>query len=335
MHELQNFIGGTFRPPREDRWYTSDDPASGQPGTRMPNSTESDVNDAVDAAAAAFTTWSKTTLQDRSKILLLIAAGIEAQLEAFAVAESEDQGKPISVARQIDIPRAIHNFRYFGQHILTETESVSYGVPQHMSYTRKMPAGVAALISPWNLPLYLLTWKIAPCLAYGCTCVCKPSEFTSRTASMLCQVLKDAGVPDGVVNMVFGDGPSAGQPLIEHPQVPLISFTGGTVTGKRIYERAAACVKRLSLELGGKNAVLVFDDADFAKLIPTVVRSSFSNQGEICLCGSRLFVQRGVYERFVAALTEATRQLRVGHPADAATQMGPLVSKPHYEKVLG
>ncbi|ORZ40973.1 aldehyde dehydrogenase family 8 member A1 [Catenaria anguillulae PL171] len=278
---------------------------------------------------------------DRSRFLNAIADGIERRLDEFAQAESADQGKPVSLAKSVDIPRAIHNFRFFASAILhestkaTEMEQLPGGQGSALNYVRREPVGVAGLISPWNLPLYLLTWKIAPCLATGNTCVCKPSEFTSHTAYLLCEVMQQANLPAGVVNMVFGNGPNAGAALVAHKDVPLISFTGGTVTGERIARVAAPMFKKLSLELGGKNAALVFGDADLARAVSTTVFSSFRNQGEICLCTSRVFVHRSIYDEFVSQLVDQVKKLKVGDPKNPATDLGALVSKEHMEKVLG
>lgn len=252
----------------------------------------------------------------------------------FAEAESRDQGKPVSLARSVDIPRAIYNFRYFAGKVLYVESKCNEVDGVALNYVHRMPVGVCGLISPWNLPLYLLTWKIAPALAFGNTAVCKPSEITSLTAFMLCQVFKDAGLPNGVLNMVFGGGLKAGSALVSHPQVPLISFTGGTVTGEKITTLAAPYHKKLSLELGGKNANIIFDDADLEKAVEHTVRSSFANQGEICLCGSRIFVHENIYDEFIEKFVSKTKQIKVGDPAAPETNMGPLVSEQHLEKVL-
>ncbi|KAI8927612.1 aldehyde dehydrogenase domain-containing protein [Entophlyctis helioformis] len=314
-----------FVAPSTGTYIDSPNPATGRTHVLVPDSAAADVNAAVAAAKAAFEPWSRTTRAHRSAVLLRIADLLEKRLDEFAVAESQDQGKPVSLAKSIDIPRAVHNFRFFATSILHSKEMTTDLDGVTFNYVHRRPVGVAALISPWNLPLYLLTWKIA---------VCKPSEFTSVTAWMLCSILNEAGVPPGVVNMVFGNGPSAGSPLVEHEDVPLISFTGGTATGEIIYRAAAKMNKKLSLELGGKNANIVFADADFEQAIQTSVRSSFSNQGEICLCGSRIFVQEEIYEKFVAELARRADALVVGNPADESTNLGALVSQQHMEKVL-
>ncbi|KAJ3024059.1 UNVERIFIED_CONTAM: Aldehyde dehydrogenase 8 member A1 [Siphonaria sp. JEL0065] len=333
--KLSNFIDGQFHAPSNGSYFESPNPSDGSVNALVPDSTATDVSAAVAAAKTAFKPWSKSKREDRSKILLKIADLIEARLEEFAIAESRDQGKPVSLARMVDIPRACHNFRFFATAILhmddkkTEMDGIS------LNYVQMYPAGVAGLISPWNLPLYLATWKLAPAIASGCTSVLKPSEFTSVTCYMLGEIFNQAGLPPGVVNIVFGTGPNAGAPLVEHKDVRLISFTGGTATGEIIYKACAPQFKKMSLELGGKNANIIFSDADFEKCIATTMHSSFRNQGEICLCGSRIFVERSLYGKFLAEFTKRTEELVVGHPSDPATQVGALVSKAHLDKVMG
>jgi aminomuconate-semialdehyde dehydrogenase len=330
-----NYIGGQYVGAAEGGTLESVNPATGRVHLTLPDSGTADVDLAVVAATAAFPAWSRRPREERAQLLERVADHLERRLDEFAAAEARDQGKPLRIAREIEIPRAVHNFRFFASTVRHEhNRSTQLERAGCVNYTTRQPVGVAGLISPWNLPLYLLTWKIAPALAFGCTCVCKPSELTSLTAFLLCSVLDAAGVPAGVVNMVFGTGPRAGQALVAHPRVPLISFTGGTATGERVIAASAPHYKKLSLELGGKNAGIIFDDADLAACVPTVVRSAFQNQGEICLCTSRLFVQAGVYDRFVAAYVAAVRALRVGDPFDPATDVGALISDDHRRKVL-
>ncbi|ORY49105.1 aldehyde dehydrogenase-like protein 8 family, member A1 [Rhizoclosmatium globosum] len=333
--QLHNFIGGRFVPPSNDKYFESPNPSDGSTNALVPDSTDSDVDAAVSAAATAFEAWRNTSREARSKILLKIADLLERRIDEFAEAESRDQGKPVSLARMVDIPRAVHNFRFFASAVLHMTEKSTEMDGVSINYVQKYPVGVAALISPWNLPLYLATWKLAPAIASGCTSVLKPSEFTSVTCYLLCDILNQAGLPHGVVNMVFGTGPSAGAPLVSHPKVRLISFTGGTVTGQHIARTAAPLFKKLSLELGGKNANVIFADAEYEKCLATTINSSFRNQGEICLCGSRIFVERSLYPKFLADLKARTEALVVGHPSDPATQIGALISKQHLEKVMG
>uniref|UniRef100_A0A3Q4HRB8 Aldehyde dehydrogenase 8 family, member A1 n=1 Tax=Neolamprologus brichardi TaxID=32507 RepID=A0A3Q4HRB8_NEOBR len=290
---LENYIGGKFVSCRS--YIDSYDPSTGEVYCKVPDSGKEEVDAAVAAAKEAFPKWSACSPEQRAKILHKLADLIEANLEEFAQAESKDQGKTITAARTVDIPRAAYNFRFFSTSMLHHTTDCS--TMDHMgclNYTVRCPVGVAGLISPWNLPLYLLTWKIAPAIAAGNTVVAKPSEMTSVTAWMLCKLMQQAGVPPGVVNIVFGSGPRAGDALVSHPEVPLISFTGSTATAQRITERSAPYCKKLSLELGGKNPAIIFADADLDQCIETTVRSSFLNQGEVCLCTSRIYVERSI-----------------------------------------
>ncbi|MEM7229608.1 MAG: aldehyde dehydrogenase [Planctomycetota bacterium] len=334
MNDVLNYIEGEFVPARSGAWLDNVEPATGAKYGRIAASDASDVDHAVDAASRAFPMWSALSPAVRSDWLLAVADAIEAYLEPLAQAESRDNGKPITLARTVDIPRAASNFRFFAgaiRHDRMEAYQTSASV---MNYALRQPRGVAGCISPWNLPLYLFTWKIAPALASGNTVVAKPSEMTPVTAAMLCALCRDVGLPPGVLNVVHGTGPSVGAPLVEHPNVPAISFTGGTTTGRTIAAAAAPMFKKLSLELGGKNPNIVFDDADLEKAVTTGVRAAFANQGQICLCGSRILVQRGVYDAYLAAFTERTRALKCGDPLDDATQQGALVSASHHDKVV-
>jgi len=272
---IQNFIGGDFRDPIGEEWIDNYEPATGLVYGKVPDSDERDVDMAVEYAKSAFKVWSKFPKERRSQLLMRVAQLLEERIEDFAIAESRDNGKPIHLARMVDIPRAVLNFRFFASSILHHEEMSTEIDNTCINYSVSQPVGVAGLISPWNLPLYLLTWKIAPCISVGNTCVCKPSEFTSVTAWMLCSIIKEAGIPDGVVNMVFGLGGKAGARIVEHPDVPLISFTGGTITGERIIRSSAPHIKKLSLELGGKNPTIIFDDANMKKCIQEAVKSSF------------------------------------------------------------
>lgn len=332
LKRIENFIGGK-RVPSQSAYMPSYNPALGQVHFELPVSNADDVEQAVSAASAAFKSWSQTDVRERSKILMRVADLIDARVDEFAAAESSDQGKPVWLAREMDIPRAALNFRFFASSILHQTDIASRLDLTTLSHVSHDPVGVAGLISPWNLPLYLLTWKIAPAIAYGNTCVAKPSELTSLTASLLCDVLNEAGVPAGVVNIVFGLGSTAGAALVAHPNVPLVSFTGGTVTGRAIAGVAAPMFKKLSLELGGKNPNIIFDDASLKHAVATTVRSSFLNQGEICLCGSRIYVQASVYEKFLESFSAKVRALKVGDPTKLDTFVGALVSREHLDKV--
>ena len=294
-----------------------------------------DVEAAVVAASRAFPSWRGTPAEERSRLLIRVADLIEENFEELARLESEDTGKPIALARRMDVPRAVRNFRFFATAILHAETPCHVTDDRALNYTIRQPLGVAGLISPWNLPLYLLSWKIAPAIAAGNCCVAKPSELTPLTADRLAALTLEAGIPPGVVNVVHGPGASAGRALAAHPQVPLISFTGGTKTGADVMAHAGPLFKKVSLELGGKNPNIVFADADLDEAVATSIQSSFSNQGEICLCGSRLFVERTIYEKFLERFLEGTRKLRIGDPQDAATDVGALVSEPHLRKVEG
>ncbi len=335
MEKLQNLIGSRRRDPSTGRWLERREPATGIPWLLVPDSGAEDVAAAVAEARAAFPGWSATPVVERARILERIADGIRGRAEELARIESRDQGKPVALARSVDIPRAEENFRFFARAVLQHEDRATRQEPGFLNYVHRSPVGVAGLISPWNLPLYLLTWKLAPALAAGNTCVAKPSELTSATASVLGEILAGSGLPPGTVNLVFGTGPGAGEPLVAHPDVPLVSFTGGTATGARIAAVAAPMFKKLSLELGGKNPNLVFADADLEAAVATSVRAAFTNQGEICLCGSRILVEASLYPRFVEAFVARTRALRVGDPRDAASDLGALVSAEHRAKVEG
>ncbi len=331
---LPNFINGAFTASVSGQVLDNFHPASGRVYGTLADSDGADIDLAVSAARAAFATWSKTPAQARAALLYRIADLIEARLDAFARAESFDQGKTVGSATRVDIPRAVHNFRFFAGAVLHHEDACTQLSDSVLSYSISQPVGVAGLISPWNLPLYLLTWKIAPALACGNTVVAKPSEFTSLTAVMLCEVMREAGLPPGVVNVVLGTGARAGAALVRHPHVPLISFTGGTATAKHIMHDAVDNFKKLSLELGGKNPNIIFDDADLDDVLAKTQLSSFSNQGEICLCGSRIFVQRGVYDEFVRRFVEQTRSLLVGDPNSPHSFMGALASAQHRDKIV-
>ncbi|XP_056588641.1 2-aminomuconic semialdehyde dehydrogenase [Triplophysa dalaica] len=331
---LENYIGGKFVPC--GKHLDSFDPSTGELYCKVPDSGPEEVDAAVKAAKDAFPDWSAKSPAERSQVLNKLADLIEARLEEFVQAESKDQGKTATFARNVDIPRSAYNFRFFASsvlHHLTECSQMDH--MGCLNYTIRCPVGVAGLISPWNLPLYLLTWKIAPAVATGNTVVAKPSEMTSVTAWMMCRLLEEAGFPPGVVNIVFGTGPCAGDALVSHPDVPLISFTGSTATARLITERSAPYCKKLSLELGGKNPAIIFADADMEQCISTTIQSSFSNQGEICLCTSRVFVERSIYPEFLSRFVEAARQWKTGAPSDPANNNGALISKEHLEKVKG
>ncbi|MEY2505733.1 MAG: aminomuconate-semialdehyde/2-hydroxymuconate-6-semialdehyde dehydrogenase [Verrucomicrobiota bacterium] len=331
--KIRNFIDGKFVEPIGGKYLENIEPATGRPYSLVPDSEAQDVELAVAAAEKAFPAWSKTPAADRSRLLLRIADLIERDLEKLARAESIDTGKPLALARSLDIPRAASNFRFFATAILhTENEAhVTDGVA--FNYTLRQPRGIAGLISPWNLPLYLLSWKIAPAIAVGNTAIAKPSELTPMTAFLLCDICAEAGLPDGVLNIVHGTGPSVGAAITAHPGIGTISFTGGTVTGRKVAEAAAPLFKKVSLELGGKNPNIIFADADLDAAVAGSVRSSFANQGQICLCGSRVFVERSAYKDFVDRFIEKAAQLKQGDPLEEKTEQGAIVSKTQLEKV--
>ena len=332
---LANFINGTFVPPRSGTYLDDIEPATGEVLAEVPDSDEQDIDDAVRAARAAFPAWSRTTAAERSRLLLKLADLIERNLDELALCESRDNGKTVALARRLDIPRAVANFRFFATAILHQSTEAHATDGAALNYTLRQPLGVAGLISPWNLPLYLLSWKIAPAIASANTCVAKPSELTPLTAHRLCELSLEAGIPPGVINVVHGYGQMAGRALTAHPDVAMISFTGGTVTGAAVAANAAPRFKKLSLELGGKNPNVIFADADLDQAIATSIQSSFANQGEICLCGSRIFVERSIHDAFVERFAEATRKLRIGDPADPQTDVGALISEAHARKVTG
>lgn len=332
---IQNYINGDFQNPISNDWIDNYCPANGEIYGQIPNSSKPDIQYAYERAKSAFRQWSQTTLDERSRILIKISELLEANLQRFAEAESKDNGKPISLAKVVDIPRAASNFRFFGNAITQFASESHESVGQDaINYTLRQPIGVVGCISPWNLPLYLFTWKIAPALAAGNCVVAKPSEVTPMTAYLLGEICNEAGLPKGVLNIVHGLGTTAGQAIIEHPDIKAISFTGGTATGAHIAKVAAPMFKKLSLELGGKNPNIIFADCDYDDMLNTTVRSSFANQGQICLCGSRIFVEASIYEKFKTDFVAKVKQLKIGHPSETSTNIGALVSKPHLEKVL-
>jgi aminomuconate-semialdehyde/2-hydroxymuconate-6-semialdehyde dehydrogenase len=331
---IENYINGEMRASHSGAVLDNYNPASGKVYGTIPNSDAKDVAEAYAAAAAAFPVWSNTPSEERFKVLNAIAEGIDNLRDALAMAESNDQGKPLWLAKN-EMIRAAQNFRFFATAAM-QFSSESHAMENRaINYTLRTPIGVVGCISPWNLPLYLFTWKIAPALAAGNCVVAKPSEFTPVTAAMLGEICTAAGLPNGVLNIVHGLGGSVGQAIVEHPSIKAISFTGGTATGKHIASVAGPMFKKVSLELGGKNPNIIFADADLDKAIKTTVNSSFMNQGEICLCGSRVFVERSVYDHVKHALVQAVSEMKVGDPLDPNTRVGAIVSKPHYEKVLG
>ena len=331
---IKNYINGDFSNPVSNDWLDNYEPASGEVYGQIPNSNAQDIEEATAFAKAAFPQWSNTTLDERSRILMNIASGIEARIEELAQAESRDNGKPVSLAMAVDIPRAASNFRFFANAITQFSAESHESVGMNaMNFTLRKPIGVVGCISPWNLPLYLFTWKIAPAIAAGNCVIAKPSEVTPMTAYLLGEICTEAGLPAGVLNIVHGLGHTTGQAILEHKDIKAISFTGGTKTGEHLARTCAPMFKKLSLELGGKNPNLIFADCNYEDMLTTTIRSSFANQGQICLCGSRIFVERSIYDRFKSDFIARVKELVVGHPSQENTNLGALVSKTHLEKV--
>lgn len=334
MKIIAHYIDGRLVEPIQGQYLDNINPSTGEVYAKIPAGSAEDVHLAVNAARAAFNGWKNTPAAERSRIMLRIADLIAEHRGMLAEAEAMDNGKPVALARQMDIPRAEDNMRFFGTAILHWSSEAHMMEDRALNYTHRKPIGVVGCISPWNLPLYLFTWKIAPALAAGNCVVAKPSELTPMTAFLFSKLCIDAGLPAGVLNIVHGLGAQAGEAIIEHPDVKAISFTGGTSTGSHIAALAAPKFKKLSLELGGKNPYVLFDDCDFDKALKTALRASFTNQGQICLCGSRILVQRGIYEKFKSTFVTKASEMKVGNPMNEATKTGALVSESHMQKVL-
>jgi len=332
---IDNFIDGKYQAPLNNHYLDNYEPATGLVYGKIPNSDSTDVEQAVSSAERALPAWRDLGLEQRADYLLAIAQEIENQLEPLALAEATDNGKPVALAKMVDIPRAASNFKFFA-HACSQFASESHAIANTaINYTLRQPVGIVGCISPWNLPLYLFTWKIAPALAAGNCVIAKPSEITPQTAAMLGAICQKVGLPKGVLNILHGKGASVGSAICNHPKVKAISFTGGSATGAAIATQLAPKFKKLSLELGGKNPALIFDDCDFENTVEEVFRASFANQGQICLCASRLYIQRGIYEKLKAALVKKAQALVPQDPLINETKMGAIVSKEHLEKVLG
>jgi aminomuconate-semialdehyde/2-hydroxymuconate-6-semialdehyde dehydrogenase len=334
MESINNYIGGEFTAPSSGAYLDNWNAAIGEVYSRVSDSDERDVQLAAAAAVRAFPAWSDLPAPERARMLRRIGALIRDRQEELARIESVDTGKPVSAALALDIPRSALNFEFFADAITQFSSECHTTDKTALNYTLRTPLGVVVCISPWNLPLYLLTWKVAPALAAGNTVLAKPSELTPMTAHLLAEICREAGLPAGVLNIVHGLGPKAGGAMLNHPAVKAVSFTGSTRTGAHIAREAGPAFKKLSLEMGGKNANVIFADCNFDDAVATTVRSSFSNQGQICLTGSRILVERKIYDRFRDALIDRTQKLRVGDPLEAGTDQGALVSRPHLEKVL-
>ncbi|MCE2710938.1 MAG: aldehyde dehydrogenase [Cryomorphaceae bacterium] len=334
MEKLRNFINGEYCAPANEQYIENFEPSTGKVYCLIPNSDSVDVENAVIAAEKAFPVWSSMSAEERSAILVRLSEGIEKRMDEFVSAESRDNGKPRSLAAHVDIPRAVSNFHFFATAITHFASESHYMEGMGINYTLRKPIGIVGCISPWNLPLYLFSWKIAPALAAGNCVIAKPSEITPYTAYLLGEVAKEAGLPEGVLNILHGLGSTVGDAIVKHPKIKAISFTGGTKTGEHIARTAAPMFKKLSLELGGKNPNIIFADCDFDEMIKTTMRSSFANQGQICLCGSRIFIERSIYERFKQAFIEKVDKAKVSFPEDPGANLGAIVSKPHMEKIL-
>ena len=333
-YHLENFIDGHFIGPLSGEFIDNVNPATGEIVGQIPNSHKKDIELAVSAAQKAFATWSVTSAESRFLILNKIAALIDENTEALALAETNDNGKPLWLSKKVDIPRASANFRFFAtgaMHFAAESHSME---DKAVNYTIRQPIGIVGCISPWNLPLYLFTWKIAPALAAGNCVIAKPSEVTPVSAFLLAKICKEAGLPDGVLNVVHGDGKNCGEAIVKHPAIKAISFTGSTKAGEQIASIAAPMFKKLSLELGGKNPNIIFADCDWDKMMRTTLQSSFSNQGQICLCGSRIIIEKSIYEKFKTEFVEKTKKLTVGDPLKDENKQGAIVSKMHFDKIM-
>ena len=334
VEKILNYINGKLIEPKNGKYIPNYNPSTGKPYSLIPDSGKDDIDMAVDAAKKAFKSWSNTPKQERSNILMKLADTIEEHFDELVKAESKDNGKPETLAARVDIPRAPANIRFFASAIMHDSSKLHEMDGSAINYTLRQPLGVAACISPWNLPLYLLTWKIAPALATGNTVVAKPSEITPMTAYLLSKICIESGLPEGILNIVHGTGERTGDPLTTHPDTPIVSFTGGTATGKHIASVTAPMFKKISLELGGKNPNIIFSDSDFDKAVSFASRAAFTNQGQICLCGSRIFIQEDIYKKFKEALISKASKLKVGDPKDTNTNLGAVVSKEHMNKIL-
>jgi aminomuconate-semialdehyde/2-hydroxymuconate-6-semialdehyde dehydrogenase len=329
---LRNYISGEFIEPETGEWLENFSPATGEIIALVPKSGQNDINMAVESAIQALPSWSALTNLDRANWLDKIADKLETKYEEIAKLESKDTGKPISLAREVDAYRSVKNFRFFAN-MIRNLNDESYEMEDATNRVIYKPVGVGALITPWNLPLYLLSWKVAPAIGMGNTVVCKPSEMTPLTADLLMKTIDEIGLPKGVVNLVHGDGMGAGSPLVSHENVSLVSFTGGTSTGSIVAKSAASSFKKLSLELGGKNASIVFNDCNLENTVKGVVRSGFLNQGQVCLCGSRILVQEKIYDEFVKKFVSEVQNMKIGDPSDENTKLGALISPEHLSKV--
>lgn len=327
-----NFINGVFVDAIDGETLTNLNPATGQTIGTIARSKDSDVEEAVKAAASAQEAWSSLDMLERAMWLDRLADGLEARKEELAHRESRDTGKPLALARRVDAQRSIDNFRFFADFARTQEPEV-FEMRDATNFVHRNPVGTVGLITPWNLPLYLLSWKVAPALLMGNTVVAKPSELTPLTANLMCEVASEIGLPTGVLNVVHGYGPEVGQAILDHPSIRAISFTGGTATGRHVAASAAPMFKKLSLELGGKNATIILDDADLDVAVNGALRAGFTNGGQVCLCGSRILVHASIAEKFTSKFIQLVDEMICGSPEDESTQIGALISQEHMEKV--
>ena len=330
--DVPNHIGGKEVQAIDGEWILNYAPSTGNIISRIPKSNHQDVNNAVRVAKEAGEDWGLLSKNERANWLDRIADSLESRFDEIASLECLDTGKPIRISRAVDATRSVTNFRFYAQQI-RELEDENFRMENATNHVIRRPVGVGALITPWKLPLYLLSWKVAPAIGMGNTVICKPSELTPMTANLMMEVIKDSGLPDGVVNLIHGTGVEAGAPLVSHPDVRFVSFTGGTSTGSIVARDAAASFKKISLELGGKNATIILDDCDLEEHMDSIVRASFLNQGQVCLCGSRILIQDSIYESFKNKFVEAVNHLKIGDPTDENTDLGSLISPQHLEKV--
>ena len=329
--KILNYIKGKFNEPISSEWMDNFSPSTGEVIGSIPLSGDADVRSAIAAAKSALPEWSSLDPSDRALWLDKIADCLEEKFEEIAHLESMDTGKPISLARSVDARRSVSNFRFFSE-MIRDREDEVFEMEDATNIVKLRAVGVGALITPWNLPLYLLSWKVAPAIGMGNTVVCKPSELTPLTADLLMRVIDEVGLPPGVVNLVHGNG-NAGSILTGDPDVDLVSFTGGTSTGAKVAQSASPQFKKLSLELGGKNASIVFSDCNLEETVKGVTRAAFLNQGQVCLCGSRILVEDAIYDQFMDMFVESVESMVIGDPMHEDTDLGALISKEHLEKV--
>ncbi len=334
LKQIDNLIDGQLQPPAGDAWLDNVNPGTGEVYSRVPDSDAADIDAAVVSARKAFPGWSRTAASERAAIIRRIADLVDRDRDRLVEAETDDNGKPLRLSRSVDIPRVSTNLRFYAG-IVEGFASEAHSMPDAINYTLRDALGVVACISPWNLPLYLLTWKIAPALATGNCVIAKPSEVTPMTAYLFSRLCIEAGLPPGVLSVVHGRGATTGNAILTHPGISAVSFTGGTQTGEHIARTVAPQFKKLSLELGGKNPNIIFADCNYDRMMQTTLLSSFSNQGQICLCGSRVLVERPLYEQFVEDFVQRAQALRVGDPHHSSSDLGAVVSQPHQQKILG